>query len=559
MRTLYKIGCGLALTMGLVLTAESATLDAINVKRDPGVTRVTFVFDQAPDPRQFVLGSPPRAVIDMPDTAWDGESDASISGPLIKDLRIAPHANQRLRTVLDLRASAFWDGLKRKGDKRLVARVQSRKSDARSTDDAASESDNSAAKQTEQATYHVAPSQSSAIVVLDAGHGGRDPGTTGSRGLDEKTVTLAIARIAQKRLNDKPHIKAILTRDRDRYVSLPKRRQITQQKQADLFVSVHINAYPKSPSVKGGSCYVLSRHGASNAKSRQLAHFENNRDPSVAGVEFSSDNRTLNRVLTDLFQNDSINAADNLAKAIISEFGQVQPLYKDEPLRANFAVLRDPMIPSVLCEAGFLSNPKQARKLHQRPFRQQLAGAIADGITNYFERYPPMQKSRQRGGIHVVHAGDTLGDIAAQQNTSVERLKTLNDLADSQLEVGQKLRLSEQSGGRADQSGSSVARQYKVKQGDTLAGIAKAHHTQVDELVAANDLDNQMLDVGQKLNIPVDNQQKRIVVDSGDTLSTIAERNDTSIQRLKRYNELRSNEIAPGQVLWLPESATRSS
>jgi|GEM_PF-49873 len=559
MRQITKIAASLAVAVALAIAAGAATLKSVNVNRQTGLTQVTFIFNHAPKVNHFVLGSPPRAVIDLSSTRSKWHSGGSIEGPRIKDMRIARHQNGMLRTVLDLKSDAYWGGLSKAGHKRIVATIRSNHSDTSSKHvSKAAAKETAVTKKNHQATYHVTRSNKPAVVVLDPGHGGRDPGTTGPHGLHEKTVVLSIARMAQKKLNARPHIKAILTRHGDHYLSLPKRRHIAQNDQADLFVSIHANSYPNNRQVKGGTCYVLSKHGASNAKARQLAHFENNADPKVAGVNFSAHDQTLNRVLTDLFQNDSINAADNLAKAIISQFGRVEPLYHSKPQRANFSVLRDPMIPSVLCETAFLSNPAQARELHHQAFREKLADAIAKGIEHYFKRYPPMRKTAEKSGIYLVKSGDTLSSIAARHDISVAHLKTINHLKNSTLQVGQKLRVP--AGHYADNKPPKTSTsRYTVKPGDTLSAIAAAHHVSVQKIVAANDLKSKQLRVGQKLILPAGAVAKRIVVNSGDTLSQIAQENGTSIKRLKKYNGLDSDQLAKGQVLWLPKSGTQSS
>ncbi|NNC24383.1 LysM peptidoglycan-binding domain-containing protein [Salinisphaera sp. USBA-960] len=568
MRLTMKIGVGLVLVAGVATSANAVTLDHVKVEQKSELTRVMFAFSRAPDVKQFVLGSPPRAIIDMPETRSNWSPDKSVSGPRIKAIRTARHQDGTLRAVLDLRSGAYWGGLEEAGKNRLVAKIRggsspdsssgaSSQSQKRSTADKATS--NSQSSQT--AAYHVAPDNASAVVVIDPGHGGRDPGTTGPNGLTEKAAMLAVSRRVKKKLDARPGIKAVLTRHRDRYVSLPKRRKIAQAKHADLFVSLHANSYPKSPAVKGGTCYVLSRHGASNAKARQLARFENSSDPKVAGVDFAANNKTLNRVLTDLFQNDSINAADNLAKAIITQFGKVEPLYHSEPKRANFAVLRDPMIPSVLCETAFLSNPGQARKLRHNAFRAKLSSAIAKGVENYFERYPPMQKSRQSGDIYLVQAGDTLGGIAARNQTSVKRLQQLNRLESSQVNVGQKLRLPNagSSTSTSHVSSAGAKTKYKVQKGDTLSAVARSHNVDMDKIIAMNELSSRQLRAGQELALPASAGKKKVVVNRGDTLSEIARRNGTSIKRLKRDNDLHNERLSKGQVLWVPETPTRSS
>lgn len=290
-----------------------------------------------------------------------------------------------------------------------------------------------------KALYRAAKQTGPVVVVIDPGHGGHDPGTRSAHGLEEKTVTLGIARALYKKLKRTPTIHPVLTRDDDRFISLRQRVRIAQKHHANLFISIHENAAPHDKSVRGGTCYILSRHGASNAKAAQLAHFENSSDHSLAGVEFTG-NRTLNAVLTDLYQNASIDRADDLAHDIIRQFGKVGPIYRHKPPRANFAVLRDPMIPSVLCETAFLSNPHQARLLAGQHFRNELADAMFKGILNYFRANPP-EAMKAVGPVYTVQPGDTLSQIAAQHGLSIDTLKDINHLHTNQIKVGQKLQL----------------------------------------------------------------------------------------------------------------------
>lgn len=560
MRKTKTLGSSLALIAGLITTAHATTLKNVSVSSKQNVTRVMLTFDHAPDVGHFVLGSPPRAVIDMPSTRSNWQHNNSVSGPRIKRVRIARHRNGKLRLVLDLRAGAYWAGLTRTSETRVVARIRGGQGGAVASSAVQSNSAPTANNDAiQEATYEAGPARLPAVVVVDPGHGGHDPGASGVGSIKEKKITLSIARITVRELNNRPGIKAVMTRQSDRYLSLAKRRRIAQNRQADLFVSIHANSYPKDPSVKGSAVYVLSRHGASNAKARQLARFENNPDPRVAGIEFSAKNSTLNRVLIDLFQNDAINAAYNLANAMLTQLGQVVTIYKSDPERANFAVLRDPLVPSVLVETAFLSNPEQARKLQTRAFQAKIADAIADGVQKYFKRYPPMRKYANHNDIYIVRAGDSLSEIAARNNTTIERLKQINGLDSTTLKVGQKLRLVASGKHESDSQLAQATSEYTVQAGDTLWSIANAHHTQVQKIVAINDLTAKQVRAGQTLTIPAETRTERIVVHSGDTLSQIARRHGTSIQRLKQYNGLHSDQIQRGQVLWLPTSPTRSS
>jgi len=183
----------------------------------------------------------------------------------------------------------------------------------------------------------------------------------------------------------------------------------------------------------------LSDHGASDAEASQLAREENSHDRAIAGVDFSHYSRSLNTVLTDLFQTAAMNAETHLGKDIIRQFAKVEPIYDHAVQRANFAVLRDPMIPSVLCETAFLSNPHQARELRHSHFRSQLATAIYHGILDYLHHYSAMRIAKGASKGYVVKRGDTLSGIAAQFDVAAQRIRKANDLHGSLLQVGEHL------------------------------------------------------------------------------------------------------------------------
>ncbi len=458
------------------VAAAPATLQHVRIRRNGSHTRVVLTFSRVPSFSDFVLSSPVRAVIDLNKTRRAHGVTAKGRGA-IRGVRWGRHDHHTLRAVFDLTPGTHFVGVERRGH-RLVARF-----------------DNGPAGPARLA--HAASTQSPLVVVIDPGHGGKDPGTSGPNGLREKTITLAIGRMVYARLADTPGIQPVLTRHGDHFVTLADRVAIAQRKHADVFVSIHANASPGHPQVDGGTCYELSEHGASNAEAAQLAHFENSHDREVAGVRFSSDDMTLNTVLTQMFQSQSIDAADRLARRIIQQFGQVEPLYHGKPQRANFEVLRDPMVASVLCETAFLTNPAQAKKLHGHAFRAQLADAIYRGIVGYLKHNPPMHPSTQSPEVYIVRNGDTLPGLAKRAGVTSALLMAINDLASRDIEPGQRLIVP----GLATASNSRPAR-YRVQSGDTLYSIAAAHNESVATLKAANSLDSSTLHVGQVLRVP---------------------------------------------------------
>jgi N-acetylmuramoyl-L-alanine amidase len=252
-----------------------------------------------------------------------------------------------------------------------------------------------AAKQRPGAT--ASPSTDRLIVVaLDPGHGGEDPGAIGPGGTREKDVVLRIATLLQERLNrtrvNGNPIRATLTRDGDYFVPLHVRVQKARRVQADLFVSIHADAF-FSPKPQGASIYALSDRGASSAAARWLANKENAAD-LVGGVDVHSRDATVQRALLDMSTTAQINDSLKLGGAMLGEMRRVGKLHKPRVEQAGFAVLRAPDIPSVLVETAFISNPDEERRLRDPAFQAAMADALAQGIVAYFSRNPPLARSR---------------------------------------------------------------------------------------------------------------------------------------------------------------------
>lgn len=229
-------------------------------------------------------------------------------------------------------------------------------------------------------------------IMLDPGHGGEDPGAIGARGSMEKNVTLSIARRIRKRIDADPSLRAVLTRDGDFFVPLQTRVQKARRARADLFVSIHADAWIK-PEARGSSVFVLSEKGASSAAARYLAQKENDAD-KVGGVNFTVSDPHLARTLMDLTQTATQNDSMKLGRAVLSNLGSVNALHKPSVEQAGFAVLKSPDIPSVLIETAFISNPEEEKRLNDEEYQEKLAEAIMRGIRQYLARNPSFGGSR---------------------------------------------------------------------------------------------------------------------------------------------------------------------
>jgi N-acetylmuramoyl-L-alanine amidase len=229
-------------------------------------------------------------------------------------------------------------------------------------------------------------------IAIDAGHGGEDPGAVGANGTREKDVTLAIARRLKARIDDMPGMRGYLTRDGDYFVPLGQRVVKARKVQADLFVSIHADAF-MTPSANGSSVFALSEHGATSSAARWLAKKENDAD-LIGGVNLDVKDPYLARTLLDLSQTATINDSLKLAKAVLNELGGINRLHKGEVEQAGFAVLKSPDIPSILVETAFISNPEEERRLKDDGYQDKMANAIVSGVQRYFAKNPPVAKSR---------------------------------------------------------------------------------------------------------------------------------------------------------------------
>jgi N-acetylmuramoyl-L-alanine amidase len=229
-------------------------------------------------------------------------------------------------------------------------------------------------------------------IALDPGHGGEDPGAVGRSGSREKDVVLAIAKRLKAKIEAQPNMRVMLTRDADYFVPLHVRVQKARKVQADLFVSIHADAWVE-PTARGSSVFALSEKGASSSAARYLANKENSAD-LIGGVNLKSRDKQLASVLLDLSTTAQINDSLKLAKAVLSEIGGINRLHKNGVEQAGFAVLKAPDIPSILVETAFISNPEEEAKLTDDAYQDQMAEAVLKGIKKYFSKNPPLAKSK---------------------------------------------------------------------------------------------------------------------------------------------------------------------
>ncbi|MGD9600979.1 MAG: N-acetylmuramoyl-L-alanine amidase [Gammaproteobacteria bacterium] len=274
------------------------------------------------------------------------------------------------------------------------------------------------------------------VIAIDAGHGGEDVGAIGPRGTYEKTVVLAIARELAALIDQEPDMRAVLIREGDYYVGLRDRMVRARKHRADMFVSIHADAF-RNRRVRGSSVYVLSHRGASSEAARWLAERENAAD-LVGGVALDDKDPQLRSVLLELSQSASLEASLSVAGNVLKSLQRVGTVHRRQVQAAGFMVLKSPDIPSLLVETAFISNPQEEQLLRDRRFRSRIAGAIRDGIKSYF-RKGGMGARYAQGRRHMVTQGDTLSAIAERYAVSPAQILAANNRSDSTVRLGEVL------------------------------------------------------------------------------------------------------------------------
>ena len=420
------------------------------------------------------------------------------------------------------------------------------------------------------------PIQGKITIAIDAGHGGEDPGAIGFRGSHEKKITLEIAKRLMNVINQDPKMQAFLVREGDYYIDLHKRRQMARAKAADIFVSIHADAFMRS-SANGLSVFALSQRGATSAMARALAAKENASD-LIGGVSLANKDEVLAKVLVDLSMTNTISESVNLGGRVLRELSKVGRLHSKRVEQAGFAVLKSPDIPSILVETGFITNPAEEKKLRTSSYQNKIANAIYTAISEYYEQTPYYNtasysspsiaagSSTASNGaaprFHKVVRGDTLSEIAQKYGTSVSQIKALNNLRSNTAMLGQRLKLP----GNAKQANAAttVPTTHIVKRGDSLSRISAKYNVTIRAIKSMNGLRSNTLIPGQKLKISAAagnsrSAAKEVVkkptthkVRRGDTLSEIAEKYGSSQRKIMRANNMRSRTVMLGQVLKIP-------
>lgn len=445
-RAVLRAGGSLLLSVMLPLPASAAQILAVRVWPAADYTRVTLENDSDLKATHFLVKEPHRMVVDIEGLELNATLKSLVAkinanDPYIKQVRVGQNRPNVVRLVFDLKEEVMPqvftlapvgnykhrlifdlyplnapdpiaaliekseqglqpvpgnkpDLLAKAGEDKADKADKADKSGTADKPEKPEKNDAKPAKREDEDGEFLTKGQVKRMITiaLDPGHGGEDPGAVGRGGSREKDVVLAIAKRLKKKMEEQPNIRVMLTRDDDYFVPLHVRVQKARKVQADLFMSIHADAFVE-PTARGSSVFVLSEKGASSTAARWLANKENAAD-LIGGVNIKGHDAQLAGVLLDLSTTAQINDSMKLGKAVLAEIGGINRLHKGSVEQAGFAVLKAPDIPSILIETAFISNPEEEAKLTDNAYQDQMAEAVLKGVKKYFAKNPPLAKNR---------------------------------------------------------------------------------------------------------------------------------------------------------------------
>lgn len=421
-RTVLQAGATLLLSVFSPLPAHAARILAVRVWPAEDYTRVTLENDTFLKVSHFLVKDPERMVVDIEGielnpTLKELVAKIAPNDPYIRQVRVGQNRPNVVRLVFDLKEAIDPQvfTLDPIGNYRhrlvfdlypvnppdpiaaLIAKSNAKEAVAESRAPIVDNRAEIKPRPIETAKIEqrdeAQPQLTRMITIaLDPGHGGKDPGAVGRGGSREKDVVLAIARRLKGKIEEQANMRVMMTRDADFFVPLHVRVQKARKVQADLFVSIHADAWIE-PTARGASVFVLSENGASSTAAKWLANKENAAD-LIGGVNIKRHDKQLASVLLDLSTTAQINDSLKLGKSVLTEIGGINRLHKAHVEQAGFAVLKAPDIPSILIETAFISNPEEEAKLTDETYQDQLADAVLKGIKKYFAKNPPLAKSK---------------------------------------------------------------------------------------------------------------------------------------------------------------------
>ena len=435
MRKIYVIFLLLILNVSAVFAAQTK-IQSLRIRSTANNTRLVFDISAIPEHKIFQLKNPDRLVIDFSNAYIEKKlAQPPKSHPLLTGLRTASRNKEDLRVVIDLQnqvsPNSFVLPANKKYGSRLVIDlpIKSKKTISK-------QQPTKKIKTVKNISRRVKPF----IVAVDAGHGGKDSGARGKQGTLEKIVVYQIAQKLTALINKQAGMKAVMVRKGDNYISLRERMNIARKAKADLFVSIHADAF-KNSKVTGASVFTLSRRGASSEAARWLAKHENAAD-LIGGVSLNDKDDILASILLDLSQTASQDISQLVAKDVLKNFGRIGELHSKTVQKAGFMVLKSPDIPSILVETAFISNPKEERRLKSRRYQLKMAKAIHQGIVSYAKKHTIALNTivTDDESVHKISSGETLLGIALQYGITLDQLKGANAaLKGNNIRAGQVL------------------------------------------------------------------------------------------------------------------------
>lgn len=511
MSCLVRRAKGLAICCCLLLAigADAASIRQVRLWRAPDNTRLVFDLSGPVEHKLADLpgedGRAQRIVITLPGSQFEADTGKLALANTPVTHVSAEHNGNELRLLIDLSSKArpksfLLPANSQYGDRLVLDLFDEDK------------------QQEVKINRPVSNGMRDIVVAIDAGHGGEDPGAKGPGGIFEKNVTLAIARELARTINDTPGYSAFLTRSGDYFISLRGRTQIARNKGADLFISIHADAF-KDSSAQGAGVFALSQRGATSETARWLAQSENEAD-LVGGVNLTDKDPVLQGVLLDLSMTATVATSLDMGDKVYGQMQKIARMHRNYVEQAGFVVLKNPDIPSLLIETGFITNPAEARNLSDPGYRSRMARAIFAGIDSHFRAKPPMDTA-----LAAAHGGKV--------KPTVDKLSP-EVPADP---LPEKPAAASPSPAVAPSPAAVV-----VRRDDQAARNAAAEEDDLAKLVASK--------AAEKKAAPASQTTYR--VKKGDTLSSIASRYKVSVVALRDHNKLPGQQVRVGQTLKIP-------
>jgi N-acetylmuramoyl-L-alanine amidase len=439
MQTFWSKQLNVILISFLLMAFSSAnyaknTIEGLRIWPSPTTTRLVFDLADTPIYTYFTLKNPQRLVIDIENTPKNFDlSNVVNTSKLIKKVRYSTAKNPKsVRVVIELNQNLEKNIFPLPpsapyGDRLVI--------DLNTPYSAASKIVLNSKSSTDR----------DIVIVIDAGHGGEDPGSIGPSGSYEKDVTLSVAKRLQSLIEKEKGMKAVMTRTGDYYISPNKRPQLARKHKADMFVSIHADAFT-TPQPKGASVWVLSMKRANTELGRWMERTERHSELLGGAAEVIQDTaseRYLTQALLDMSMDYSLTTSRDVSRDMLKHLSKLTTLHKKNPQAASLAVLTSPDIPSILVEMGFISNPQEEKNLNWSVYRQKMAQSVFNGLKEHFKGSPPDRslwaKWKQETRTHRVRSGESLSLLAQRYNVRISTLKKANNLNTDMVRIGQVL------------------------------------------------------------------------------------------------------------------------